>query len=61
MKLNEWKKQAGYTLPLKIVARIVGIKNANYLTELWNRGGDDQERVKNYVKDAESRFCDICL
>ncbi len=60
MKLNEWKKQAGFTLPLKIVARIVGIKNANYLTELWRNGGDDQERVKNYVAAAEIKFNRIC-
>ena len=57
MKLNEWAKQAGYTLPLFIVARIVG-KHANYLTALWK---SDPERVKRYIAEAEDRFKDICL
>lgn len=61
MKLSEWKKQSGFTLPLNIVSRIIGIKNANYLTELWNKGGADRKRVQEYVTDAEDRFKDICL
>ncbi len=57
MKLTEWTKQAGYTLPLFIVARIVG-KHPNYLTALWK---SDPERVKKYIAEAEDRFKDICV
>ena len=59
MKLNDWKKSEGYTLPLVIVARIVGVKNANYFNEMWNKG--KSERVKNYIIEAEDRFKDICV
>ena len=59
MKLNDWKKSDGYTLPLVIIARIVGVKNANYFNEMWNNG--QSERVKNYIREAEDRFKDICL
>jgi len=57
MKLNDYRKKAGFTLPLFIVARIVG-KHANYLTALWKT---DPERVKNYISEAEDRFKDICV
>ena len=56
MRLNEYRKEAGYTLPLVIVARIVG-KHANYLTALWKT---DPERVKRYISEAEDRFKGIC-
>jgi hypothetical protein len=59
-KLTDWKKQAGFTLPLFIVGRIVG-KHANYLTELWNKDESSQERVKNWIREAEDRFKDICV
>jgi len=58
LKLNDWKKIEGYTLPLVIVARIVGVKNANYFNEMWNNG--QAERVRNYIREAEDRFKDIC-
>ena len=57
MKLNDFRKEAGFTLPLFIVARIVG-KHANYLTALWKT---DPERVKKYISEAEDRFKDICV
>ncbi len=60
MKLIEWTKQAGYTLPLFIVARIVG-KHANYLTELWNKDDASRERVMAWIREAEDRFKDICV
>ena len=57
LKLNEWSKQAGFTLPLVIVARIVG-KHPNYLTALWKA---DPERVKKYIAEAEDGFKGICV
>jgi len=58
MKLSEYCKQEGVTLPLVIIGRIVG-KHPNYLNELWKKG--EVERVKNYIREAEDRFKDICL
>lgn len=58
IKLSEWKRKEGYTLPLFLVARIVGVKNANYFNELWNNG--KAERVKNWIREAEERFTNIC-
>lgn len=56
MKLSDYRKEAGFTLPLLIVARIVG-KHANYLTALWKT---DPERVKSWIREAEDRFRAIC-
>ena len=58
MKLNEYCKHEGVALPLVIIGRIVG-KHPNYLSELWKKG--ETERVKNYIREAEDRFKDICV
>jgi len=58
MKLSEYCKQEGVTLPLVIIGRIVGI-HPNYLNQLWKQG--DTERVKNYIREAEDRFKGICI
>ncbi len=60
MKINEWKKESGFSLPLNIVSRIVGIKNANYFNELWNKDEAGRERVKNWIREAERKFKSIC-
>lgn len=31
MRLNEWKASEGSKLPLTIIAKIVGVKNAKYV------------------------------
>jgi hypothetical protein len=59
--ISDWKKQAGHTLPLVIVARIVGVKSANYFNELWNKDDVSRERVKAWIREAEDRFNDICV
>ncbi len=56
MKLSEYCKQEGVTLPLVIIGRIVG-KHPNYLNELWKKG--EAERVKNYIREAEEKFKSI--
>jgi hypothetical protein len=57
MSLNNYRKEEGFTLPLFIVARIVG-RHPNYLTALWKT---DPERVKKYIREAEDQFTDICV
>ena len=58
MKLSGYCKESSVTLPIKIIARIVG-KHPNYINELWKKG--EVERVKNYIREAEDRFKDICV
>lgn len=53
VKLNEWKKQAGFTLPLNVVEAIAEIPK-NYLNGMWNNG--EKDRVQKIVKEAHSRF-----
>lgn len=57
MKLSEYCKENGVTIPLVIIGRIVG-KHPNYLNQLWKQG--DSERVKEYIKEAEEKFTSIC-
>ena len=58
MKLSEYCKEMKVEIPIVIIGKIVG-KHPNYLNELWKKG--EVERVKNYIREAEDRFKDICL
>lgn len=57
MKLSEHCKANGVTLPINIIARIVG-KHPNYLNELWKNG--ETGRVNQYINYAENQFKSIC-
>ena len=57
MKLSEYCRENGVTLPIKIIARIVG-KHPNYINELWKKG--ETERVNRYINYAEREFRSIC-
>lgn len=61
MDIKSWKTSEGSELPLTIIAKIVGVKNAKYFNELWNKDDASRERVKSWVREAEDRFKDICL
>jgi len=61
MTLSEWKAGEGSNLPLTIITKIVGVKNAKYFNELWNKDDASRERVKSWIRDAEDRFKDICV
>lgn len=61
MKLSEWKSSEGSELPLTIIAKIVGVKNAKYFNELWNKDDASRVRVKSWIREAEDRFKDICV
>ena len=61
MILSEWKAGEGSELPLTIIAKIVGVKNAKYFNELWNKDDASRERVKACIREAEDRFKDICV
>jgi len=61
MSLSEWKTGEGSNLPLTIIAKIVGVKNAKYFNELWNKDDASRERVKSWIREAEDRFKDICV
>ena len=60
MKLTDWKAGEGSELPLTIIAKIVGVKNAKYFNELWNKDDASRERVKAWIREAEDRFRSIC-
>ena len=60
MSLSEWKAGEGSNLPLTIIAKIVGVKNAKYFNELWNKDDTSRERVKAWIREAENRFKGIC-
>jgi hypothetical protein len=57
VKLNEYCKDNKVTLPIKIIARIVGL-HPNYINELWKKG--ELERVNRYINYAEKKFREIC-
>lgn len=61
MSLSEWKASEGSELPLTIIAKIVGVKNAKYFNELWNKDDASRERVKSWIREAEDIFKDICV
>ena len=61
VSLSEWKRGEGSELPLTIISKIVGVKNAKYFNELWNKDDASQERVKNWIREAQDRFKDICV
>jgi len=57
MKLSEYAKQQGATLPLFIIARIQK-KHPNYLNEIYK--GGDLKRIDEMIVDSEARFKSIC-
>ena len=60
MLISEWKAGERSELPLTIIAKIVGVKNAKYFNELWNKDDASRDRVKTWIREAEDRFSGIC-
>jgi hypothetical protein len=60
LDIKSWKNSERIDLPLTIIARIVGVKNAKYFNELWNKDDASRERVKSLFREAAVRFKSIC-